>query len=272
MTAWSEQARASGKSIGFVPTMGALHPGHLSLVSKAKAENKLVVSSIFVNPIQFNKPEDLKHYPRTPEQDMAALSDSGCDVVFCPDVKEMYPEPESQVYDFGMLDKVMEGSFRQGHFNGVAIVVKKLFDIVRPHNAYFGTKDYQQLQIIRVLVRMEKIPVNIIACPTIREPDGLAMSSRNMRLGTAERKAAPLIYQTLQGAKERIARMRPAEVKEWAVNQINANPFLQTEYFEIADADTLMPAEQAHPNQTLVACTAVYAGNIRLIDNILLND
>ncbi len=272
MREWTHRAHASGRSVGFVPTMGALHQGHLALAERAGAENHLLVCSIFVNPIQFNKPEDLERYPRTLEEDLAKLRGLDCDAVFTPTTQEMYPEPETTRYNFGILDKVMEGRFRPGHFNGVAIVVHKLFDMVKPHKAYFGQKDYQQLQVIRALVQMERLPVEVVACPTVREADGLAMSSRNVRLGKNERQAAPLIYKTLLGMRDRCGPMDLASLTNWGRDQINANPFLEVEYLDIVHAERLTPVAHFNPSIPLVVCTAVYAGNIRLIDNIQLND
>ncbi len=268
LTAWVKQAKIAGNSIGFVPTMGALHPGHLALAGQAKRENDLVVCSIFVNPIQFNNPEDLKKYPRTLETDLEHLRSIRCDAVFCPDEKEMYPGPETKVYDFGHLDKVMEGRYRQGHFNGVAIVVKKLFDIVEPHRAYFGQKDYQQLQIIKAMVKKEAMDVEIIPCATVREPDGLAMSSRNARLTPTQRQGAGKIYKVLQGAREMYPGQAVSTIEKWATQEINASPELETEYFQIVDAETLLPVGDDDLGNELVACVAVYAGEVRLIDNM----
>jgi len=261
--------RNEGKSIGFVPTMGALHKGHVSLVERSVAENDITVVSIFVNPTQFNDKNDLKNYPRMPEKDIAMLDTAGVDVVFMPTESEIYPEPDTRVFDFGMLDKVMEGRFRPGHFNGVAQVVSKLFDIVEPHRAYFGQKDYQQLAIIRAMVRMLGYRVEIVGCPIVREPDGLAMSSRNLLLTPEHRKSAPLIYQTLAEARNKTHELSVKEMIDWVVNRINLDTNLKVEYFELADADSLMPVQSwDHPNG-IVGCIAVWAGNIRLIDNMM---
>lgn len=251
--------------------MGALHQGHLALVHKARSENDLVVCSIFVNPIQFNKPEDLDKYPRTLSADTEMLTNIGCDAVFCPDEKEMYPSPETKVYDFGHLDKVMEGRYRQGHFNGVAIVVKKLFDTVLPDRAYFGQKDYQQLQIIKALVKIEGLNVEIVPCSTIREPDGLAMSSRNTRLTPAERLEAAIISKALHNACNMYRNTSINEIKEQVFNLINTSQHLKVEYFEIVDANTLLPIEKQTGSEKAVACIAVHAGQVRLIDNVLIN-
>ncbi|MEW5845507.1 MAG: pantoate--beta-alanine ligase [Bacteroidota bacterium] len=258
-----------GKSIGFVPTMGALHKGHISLVERCVAENDITVVSIFVNPTQFNDKNDLKNYPRMPEKDIPMLEAAGVDIVFMPTEQEIYPEPDTRVFDFGMLDKVMEGKFRPGHFNGVAQVVSKLFDIVAPHRAYFGQKDYQQLAIIRAMVRLLGYGIEIIGCPIVREPDGLAMSSRNLLLTPEHRKSAPLIHKTLAEARNKTHELSVKEMIAWVVNQVNADPNLKVEYFELADADTLLPVESwDHPNG-IIGCIAVWAGNIRLIDNMM---
>ncbi len=271
ITAWVKQQKSEGRSIGFVPTMGALHQGHLALVEQAQRDNDHTVCSIFVNPIQFNKPEDLEKYPRTLNADLEKLVGISCDAVFYPDEKEMYPGPETKVYDFGQLDKVMEGRYRQGHFNGVAIVVKKLFDIVLPDRAYFGQKDYQQLQIIKALVSIENLDVEIVPCPTIRESDGLAMSSRNARLSQALRREAACIFKALTHARNIYKNTGISEIKKQVVGMINASQHLEVEYFEIVFADTLLPVEKQTGNEKAVACIAVYAGQVRLIDNVLIN-
>ena len=256
-------------TIGFVPTMGALHEGHLSLIRNAKKECNITVASIFVNPIQFNNPTDLENYPRTLENDLNMLEKEGCDFVFAPSTQEMYPEPESITIDFGALDKVMEGAFRPGHFKGVAIVVKKLFEIIQPDKAFFGEKDYQQLQIIKELVRLFEIPVEIIGCPIVREKDGLAMSSRNTLLLPDMRKLAPEIYKSLLNAAEKNRSLSPILLKEWVINEINKKG-LKVEYFEISDARTLLPLSDWQDAQEIIGCIAVHAGNVRLIDNIKL--
>jgi pantoate--beta-alanine ligase len=266
-----DEVRKAGITLGFVPTMGALHQGHLALVNKAKKENDLVVCSIFVNPIQFNNPSDLLKYPLTLEQDIDLLVSVGCDILFCPDEKEMYPEPESKVYDLGDLDMVMEGKFRPGHFNGVAVVVKKLFDIILPDRAYFGEKDFQQLAVIKALVRNEHLDVQIVPCPTEREPDGLAMSSRNTRLTPGHRAKAPMIYQTLLKAKEMLNSTPPSKIKSWVENVFCNEPEARLEYFEIADAETLLPVSENDRDKKLVGCIAVFFGEVRLIDNIVFN-
>jgi len=254
--------------IGFVPTMGALHEGHLSLVRCCRAENDIVVVSIFVNPTQFNDKEDLANYPRTLDRDLELLRQENTDVVFCPTVEEMYPEPDTRTFDLGGLDATMEGAFRPGHFNGVVQIVTKLFDVVQPHRAYFGEKDFQQLTIIRYIVNQLHIPVQVVSCPIVREPDGLAMSSRNMLLGPNERQAAPIISQVLFKAKNLKHTLSVDELKKWVVAQIDANPYLKTEYFEIVDDVKLQPVISWEDPVSKVGCIAVRAGKIRLIDNI----
>jgi pantoate--beta-alanine ligase len=264
------QLHQNGKKIGFVPTMGALHQGHIALVKCCTQENDFIVSSIFVNPIQFNNPSDLEKYPRTFEKDKQMLEQAGCHLIFYPSVQEMYPVAETQVYDFGQLDKVMEGAFRPGHFNGVAIVVKKLFDIVQPHNAYFGEKDFQQLAIIKALVKQEELNVVIKACPIVREPDGLAMSSRNTRLSTGLRSQATVIYHSLLKAKELYqGNSSVEEIKRWVEEQFRNIPQVQLEYFEIADPQTLTSIGKNKPPGEVVACIAACFGEVRLIDNMI---
>lgn len=266
---FSERARAEGKFIGFVPTMGALHPGHVSLVERARQENDIVVVSIFVNPIQFNNPQDLEKYPRDLNTDLKLLIAAGCDVVFNPSEAEMYPEKINKSYDFGDLATVMEGAFRPGHFDGVAIVVHKLFDITLPHRAYFGEKDYQQLQIIRALVDNEKLDINVVPCPISRENDGLARSSRNERLTPGMRKAAPFIYQTLLKAQTMAHNSDSGRIIDYVETQFSNHPLLRLEYFSIARENDLQPIEgELRPGS--YGFIAVFAGEIRLIDNIRL--
>jgi pantoate--beta-alanine ligase len=262
--------RRSGKTIGFVPTMGALHAGHISLLTTASATDDFVVSSIFVNPIQFNKKEDLDNYPQTLEEDILKLEDVNCDLLFNPDVGEMYPEPVVDKYNFGHLDKVMEGKHRPGHFNGVAVVVRKLFDIIQPNRAYFGMKDYQQLRIIQTMTHDLGLPIEIVPCPTRREPDGLAMSSRNVRLTAKERNIAPVIYRVLSGIKEKVNEMSVVEAEQWALHQLSNYEELKVEYIEIVDADTLLKHVNWSDTGSMVACAAVHLGKVRLIDNLIL--
>ncbi len=254
------------KIIGFVPTMGALHKGHISLVEKALRESDFVVCSIFVNPIQFNSKEDLEHYPRTLDNDYKVLESAGCHAVFVPSVEEMYPAAISEKYDFKELETVMEGKFRPGHFNGVAIVVKRLFDIVQPDKAFFGEKDYQQLAIIKQLVKEAELPVKIIPCPIMREPDGLAMSSRNLRLTQKERLAAPFIYNTLCRSVEMSQSHNSDEVQNFVIRSFESNPIFKLEYFELVDDTTLQPILNFSEGQGAVGCIAAYLGKVRLID------
>lgn len=262
--------RKSGQSIGFVPTMGALHQGHISLLDEAKRRDDFVASSIFVNPIQFNKKEDLANYPRTLEEDIAKLEDVNCDLLFNPGAEEMYPGPILEKYDFGHLDKVMEGKHRPGHFNGVAVVVRKLFGVIQPDRAYFGMKDYQQLKVIQAMTNELGLAVEIVPCPTLREPDGLAMSSRNVRLTLDERKIAPVIYRVLSAIKEKMAGMTVEETEQWAIHQLNNYRELRVEYIEIVDADTLLKPVNWNDAKSMVACAAVHLGKVRLIDNLIL--
>lgn len=260
--------RQQGRTIGFVPTMGALHQGHLELMRRAKKENDILVVSIFVNPIQFNNPEDLKKYPRVLEQDLELLKTVNCDLVFVPDVKEMYPESITKTYDFGLLEKVMEGAFRPGHFNGVAIVVQKLIEIAQPHKAYFGEKDFQQLAIIKKLVEIEQINVEIIPCAIVREADGLAMSSRNARLSPEERTIAPKIHQILIEVAAKAKQMDPKSLEKWGFEQLKAEKHFVPEYFQLADDINLQPIDNWHQNHGIRAFVALHLGKVRLIDNI----
>ncbi len=264
-----ETCKVQGKLVGFVPTMGALHRGHISLVERSKQENDFTVVSIFVNPTQFNDKNDLKNYPRTFDADRAMLDDAGVDLIFYPTVDEMYPEEDHRVFDFGDLDKVMEGAHRPGHFNGVAQVVSKLFDIVPASNAYFGQKDFQQLAIIKQLVLQLKLPINIVPCNIVREPDGLAMSSRNMLLSPEHRKNAVLISRTLFEACSQKGLLPVSQLKEWVVQTINKNDCLDVEYFDMVDDTYLKSIDNWEQTINIVGCIAVKAGNVRLIDNVL---
>jgi pantoate--beta-alanine ligase len=274
-----------GKTIGFVPTMGALHQGHISLINAAKADCDVVVCSIFVNPTQFNDLNDLAKYPRTFNADSQLLANAGCDFIFAPEVAEMYSSEEltlkkhkiedkswtnGKSVDFGALEKVMEGAHRPGHFNGVAQVVSKLFRIVEPDKAYFGQKDFQQLAIIRSMVKQLEMPIEIIACPIMREPNGLAMSSRNERLTKEEREEATVISRILYKIKELYSSMTVSELKAFAEQEIKANPQMELEYVEIADAETLQPVSDFKQNKSAVVCIALKLGAVRLIDNVLL--
>ena len=261
-------SKRNGKRIGLVPTMGALHKGHLSLVERCVRENDICVVSVFVNPTQFNDKHDLETYPRTLEADCALLESAGCDFVFAPSVEEMYPEPDTRTFDFGTVMQVMEGAKRPGHFNGVAQVVSKLFYIVEPDNAYFGEKDFQQIAVIRAMVKQLQIPVRINACPIVREADGLALSSRNTRLTPALRQKAPLIARTLQESKALAATKSVREVIDYVVNTLNADPDLEVEYYEIVDGDSLVSIQDWKDTSYAVGCVTVYCGEVRLIDNI----
>lgn len=256
--------------IGFVPTMGALHAGHRSLVERARRECATVVVSVFVNPTQFNDKTDLKNYPRTPEADLCLLEEVGADYVFMPSVEEVYPEPDTRTFDFGMIDKVMEGATRPGHFNGVAQVVSRLFDLVKPAKAYFGEKDFQQIAVIREMVRQLRIPVEIIPCPIVRGEDGLALSSRNTLLDTDHRTAAPYIYKVLKAAVEKSHQTTPDQLAAWVTAQVESNPLLKVIYFQVVDAATMQQVRTWEESPAIQGCIAVQAGDIRLIDNIKL--
>lgn len=269
--AWIAEQHRDGYSLGFVPTMGALHEGHIALVERAVQENDLTIVSIFVNPIQFNNPEDLEKYPRTLEKDLEMLDAAACDMVFIPTPEGMYPEAVQEKYDFGQLERVMEGALRPGHFNGVAVVVKRLFEIVRPQRAYFGEKDFQQLRIIQQLVIQESLPVEIVPCPIVREEDGLAMSSRNRRLNPEERGNAPAIYETLRWARTMAGKLPVDQLCREAEARLNAVPGMKTEYFILAETDTLQPVLHWDEKQKgIAAFVALWLGEVRLIDNMLL--
>ena len=259
------------KKIGFVPTMGALHKGHISLIQKSVNENDITVVSIFVNPTQFNDKNDLKNYPRFIDTDIELLKNTGCDFVFTPSVKEIYPEQDDRIFNFGDLDKVMEGKHRHGHFNGVAQVVSKLFEIVNPDVAYFGKKDFQQYVIIKKMVNMLNMPIEIKACPIVRETDGLAMSSRNMLLTSEQRKNASFISDTLFKARNLTTQFSVEELKDWVVNTINTNPFLDVEYFDIVDDVKLKSITNWQEKNNKVGCIAVKIEKFRLIDNVNFN-
>ena len=267
-------SRKSGKTIGFVPTMGALHLGHIALVEHAIKECGFAVVSIFVNPTQFNDKADLEKYPRPFENDMAMLQKAGIDVLFAPGVQEIYPEGNStskwKSVALRDLDHVMEGLHRPGHFKGVMQVVSRLFEIVEPDKAYFGQKDFQQLAVIREMVKQLNSTVSVIGCPTIREKDGLAMSSRITRLSDAERKLVPSISQVLFKVKELSATKTAVELKNYVTNEFNSEPRFNLEYFEIADATTLQPVVNLADHKNKVACVAVNLGGVRLIDNVIL--
>ena len=272
LSAEIQKIKSEGKTIGFVPTMGALHNGHLALVTKAVNENDICIVSIFVNPTQFNNATDLKKYPRNLEKDALLLENVGCDLIFAPEPDEMYDFDEMNSrfqFDFGGLDEVMEGKFRPGHFNGVVQVVSKLFTFVQPTKAYFGEKDFQQLAIIHRMVEVLNYDVIVVDCPIIREESGLAMSSRNERLTPEQRKNAVEISKILSESRNFAKNSAPAEVISRVVNQINAVSELEVEYYEIVNATTLQPLRSW--TESAVGCIAVYCGEVRLIDNIRYN-
>jgi pantoate--beta-alanine ligase len=260
--------------IGFVPTMGALHQGHISLIKTAKQQCPVVVSSIFVNPTQFNDLNDFEKYPVTIEKDIDALEAAGCDVLFLPAVKEMYPQglAATEIYQLGFLETVLEGKYRPGHFQGVCRVVQRLFDIVKPQIAFFGQKDYQQCMVIQKLVELKNMPIELFMCPTQREPNGLAMSSRNMRLTVAERQTAAVIYQTLQriGAAVTALENDFAGLKMQAAATLT-NAGFRPDYVEIADAATLELLKAPAGRKKIVALIAAYLGEVRLIDNLVID-
>lgn len=268
LTDFVNESKAKGRTIGLVPTMGALHEGHISLVKSAKQHTNVVIVSIFVNPTQFNNPKDLEKYPRTIEQDSALLKEAGVDIIFAPSAEEMYPEEDTRIFEFGDLDRVMEGAFRPGHFNGVAQIVSKLFDAVNPDKAFFGDKDFQQLAIIQRMVKDYSYHVEIVPCPIVREADGLAMSSRNMRLTRDHRNAAPEIYQVLKSSINKKSTCSVGQVKQYVIDEVTKNPLLDVEYFEIVNGTTLKPITTWNECETIFGCIAVFAGDIRLIDNI----
>lgn len=263
-----KSAREAGKSIGLVPTMGALHEGHKSLVDRCRKENDVVVVSVFVNPTQFNNKEDLRTYPRTEEADKALLEAAGCDVVFMPSVEEVYPEPDTRVFNLGPVAEVMEGPMRPGHFNGVAQIVSKLFMMVEPDRAYFGEKDFQQIAVIREMVRQEGFKLEIVPCPIVREADGLAKSSRNVRLTPENRAVAPNIYRLLSESLDFAKSHTVDETIKFVTTGINAYDAMEVEYYQIVDGITMQPISAWTDTRYAVGCITVYCGDVRLIDNI----
>ncbi|MCM1066016.1 MAG: pantoate--beta-alanine ligase [Muribaculaceae bacterium] len=266
-----DAARRAGKSIGLVPTMGALHAGHRSLVERARKENDVVIVSVFVNPTQFNNPDDLRTYPRTEEADCAMLEECGVDYAFVPAVEEVYPEPDTRVFDLGPVAEVMEGAMRPGHFNGVAQIVSKLFAMTKPTRAYFGEKDFQQIAVIRRMAAIEGFDIDIVPCPIVREADGLALSSRNVRLSPEARALAPKIrHILLESVNLKAQGMQAAEVARATEAAINDVDGLEAEYYQIVDADTMQPIERWEEAGAAGAagCATVYCGGVRLIDNI----
>lgn len=266
-----EQLKNDGKSIGLVPTMGALHKGHLSLVKNSISNNDITVVSIFVNPTQFNNPNDLASYPRTVDKDLELLQTVGCDVVFAPEADDIYSKSETDSrfeFDFEGLDKVMEGKFRPGHFNGVVQIVSKLFDLVRPNRAYFGEKDFQQLAIIRLMTRRYNLPIEIVPCPIVREDSGLALSSRNSLLKDNEKQVASHIYAVLNESRQFVPQTEVEELKQCVIAAIEQKPELKVEYFDIVDGHTLKSIGKWDECDYVVGCITVFCGNVRLIDNI----
>lgn len=260
--------KAQGKKVGLVPTMGALHAGHASLVKRSVKENDVTVVSVFVNPTQFNDKNDLEKYPRTLDADCRLLEDCRATFVFAPSVSEMYPQPDTRRFSYAPLDTVMEGAFRPGHFNGVCQIVSKLFDAVKPHRSYFGEKDFQQLAIIREMVRQMKFDLEIVGCPIVREEDGLALSSRNARLSAGERENALNISRTLFKSRTFAANHSVSETQKMVEEAIAAAPGLRLEYFEIVDGNTLQKIANWDETSYAVGCITVFCGDVRLIDNI----
>lgn len=261
-----DSKRKSNKSIGFVPTMGSLHAAHQSLVQCSTRENNITVVSIFVNPLQFNDKSDFERYPRDLDADFSLLSLSACNVVFVPSEKELFPENQKSDYDLGELDLTMEGKYRPGHFQGVATVVHRLFDIIRPDKAYFGMKDFQQLTIIRHVTKQLSLPVEVVACPTLRESSGLAYSSRNKRLDENQIARASVIYKTISAIPSLKTKKSLADIKKWVKKTINETEGLELEYVEIVKKETLKPISEGDYKNS-ICCVSVYCGNVRLIDN-----
>ena len=261
--------KAEGKSVGLVPTMGALHDGHVSLMEKARGDNDVVVVSVFVNPTQFNNPDDLRTYPRTEEADCARMRDAGVAIAFIPSVEEIYPEPDNRVFDLGKVAEVMEGAMRPGHFNGVAQIVSKLFRMVEPTRAYFGEKDFQQIAVIRRMVEIEGFKnLEIVDCPIKREADGLALSSRNVRLTPHQREIAPNIHRIMVESLDKARDCSVEEVKRSVIDAVNAYPEMDVEYYEIVNAADMQPITDWSQATQAVGCITVYLGDVRLIDNI----
>lgn len=264
------KAKKKGFLIGFVPTMGALHDGHLSIIRKCKQENNICISSIFINPTQFNDKNDFDKYPRLQDDDVKKLETAGCDYVFTPTEESIYPNKDFSkiIIDLGDLGSMLEAEHRPGHFDGVVTIVKKLFDLVQPHSAYFGQKDYQQYQIIKRLIAYFNYDIKLILCETVRESDGLAMSSRNILLNQQERNLATIIFETMSMAKKLLRDKSIVEVKDWATNTFRRENLINFEYFEIVDADSLKPIYSLDEADRIIICTAMKIGNIRLIDNM----
>lgn len=261
-------ARIQGKRVGLLPTMGALHEGHITLARTCVDANDCSVVSVFVNPTQFNDKNDLLLYPRTLDKDCALLDEVGVTYVFAPSVEEIYPEEDTRVFHLGSVAEVMEGKYRPGHFNGVAQIVSRLFDIVKPDNAYFGEKDFQQIAVIKAMVKQLGMKVHIVACPIVREPDGLALSSRNVRLTPGQRKNAPKIAETLFKSRTFAQDHTVAETIKYVTDTIDAVPEMRVEYYEIVDGNNLLPVISWEDSEYIVGCITVFCGNVRLIDNI----
>lgn len=263
------EAKAQGAVVGLVPTMGALHAGHLSLMERARMECDIVVVSDFVNPTQFNNAQDLLTYPRTEKADCEKMEKAGVDIAFIPSVEEIYPEPDTRVFDLGPVAEVMEGEMRPGHFNGVAQIVSKLFAFTEPDKAYFGEKDFQQIAVIRRMAELEGFGLEIVSCPILRHDDGLAMSSRNVRLDEHSREVAPAIYKALKASVDFAQDHTVAETEKFVVDKIESHPELKVEYFKIVDAKTMQAlAPDLRPATGMVGCVTVWCGDVRLIDNI----
>ncbi len=272
ISAFLASKRTEGLDIGFVPTMGALHKGHLSLLTYSQQQTDVSICSIFVNPTQFNDKKDLDRYPRMPEEDLKLLEEAGCDAVFLPNVEEIYPTNDTRIFDFGYLDTILEGVRRPGHFNGVGQVVSILFDIIKPTRAFFGSKDYQQVLVIKSLVRQLNLNIEIVACPILREEDGLAMSSRNMLLSAEERKAASFIPDVMQMSLQMKEKGNSVfEIKRSVTNLLSKQPIYKLDYFEICDAKTLKSISDWNEATSYVAVIACFVGKIRLIDNLMMD-
>lgn len=265
-----ENGKNKGLKTGLVPTMGALHKGHLSLVKRSRQDNDVTIVSLFVNPTQFNNPEDLATYPRQQEEDFKLLAQEGVDIVFAPTEDEIYPEGfnKNKIFNLGKTSEVMEGKYRPGHFQGVALVVNRLFQLCRPTHAYFGMKDFQQIAVIKEMVKNEGLDVEIIACPIVREETGLAFSSRNQLLNETERKEAAVIYQVLKASKDYLKNHSVEETIKYVTDTLNSKDGFKVEYFEIVDGETLLPVEELDEAKYVVGCITVYVGDVRLIDNI----
>ena len=265
------QRKQQNKTIGFVPTMGALHQGHISLIDASKKVCDITICSIFVNPTQFNNAGDLSRYPRTPEVDIQLLKNAGCDALYMPDVKDIYPETDTRQFDFGYIDTVLEAAHRPGHYNGVGQVVSILLAGIAPHKAFFGSKDYQQVMVVKSLVKQLKLDVDIISCPILREEDGLAMSSRNMLLTADERKIAALVPQMMQQTSALVKEQGIEAAKAYITDEISKVSIMKLDYYEVCNADTLEPLIKINPNKKAISLIAVFVGNIRLIDNWMID-